>query len=207
MTSFRILTLVVGQLDTNCYLYIDNKTSKTLIIDPGDDGDYIINTILINHLQPIAIVATHGHFDHLLAVLEIKLAFQIPFLMHREDLFLLKRVRQSALYFLGIKADPAAKIDKFIKANSRIDIGESSFKVFHLPGHTPGSICLYNKETETAFPGDVIFKDGVGRTDHNYSSKTDLHKSISRLTKLTGTTTIYPGHGEAFKLVNISKFA
>ena len=86
----EIEKLIVGQLQTNCYLVWDKKTREGIIIDPGDDAEYIISRIKDLEIKPQMILATHGHFDHVLAVLELKLAFKIPFLLHRKDLFLVK---------------------------------------------------------------------------------------------------------------------
>ena len=98
----------MGQLQTNCYLVSCPKTKEAAVIDPGDDGDFIIRRISDLGLKPKLILATHGHFDHVLAVVELKLAFNIPFLVHKKDLFLLERLRKTAEYFLGYDACPEA---------------------------------------------------------------------------------------------------
>jgi len=140
----QIETLVVGQLKTNCYLVFCQETRETLIIDPGDDGDFIINRIRDLDLEPKAIVATHGHFDHVLAVTELKLTYQIPFYLHKKDLKILKRAQPTARYFLDTAVDPVIMPDKFLKEGNKIKFGREVLKVLEIPGHTEGSISLFS---------------------------------------------------------------
>jgi len=142
----EIERLVVGRLQTNCYLASCPKTNETVIIDPGDDGDFIAQRIHDLGLKPKLILATHGHFDHVLAVMELNLAFKIPFLIHEDDLFLLKRLRKTAEYFLGYDAYPEGILeplaDRFLKDGDVITFGKEKLTVVETPGHTPGSICF-----------------------------------------------------------------
>lgn len=190
----RIEKLVVGTLSTNCYLVWEKKTRKALIIDPGDDGGFIIQKIQDLMLSPQNIIVTHGHFDHVLAATELKLVFAIPFLIHRADLFLLRQAQQSAKHFLGIEVDPPAEPDEFVKEGNFLKIGHEELKVLETPGHTPGGISLLGKGI--VFTGDTLFSSGFGRTDFSYGSKENLQKSLVKLFKLPGNTVVYPGHGE-----------
>src|SRR5687767_10360732 len=104
--GLKVIALTVGQLQTNCYIAYDEKTEECVIIDPGDDGQYISISTLDKELTPTAVLATHGHFDHVLAAMETKLVFKIPFMMNKADEFLLSRQQITAEYFLGIKVDP-----------------------------------------------------------------------------------------------------
>lgn len=189
----KVQRLVVGQLQTNCYLIWDQTTKKAIIIDPGDDADFIIRKIQDFRLKPVLIIATHGHFDHVLATTELKLAFNLAFLIHQADVFLIKRAQKSALHFTGARAEPQLPPDQFIKENDQIPFGKEKLKVIKTPGHTPGSICLYQKGI--LFSGDTIFAQGVGRTDFAYSSSKELKKSLQKLFKLPAKTKVYPGHG------------
>lgn len=187
----------VGQLTTNCYLLHDDKSRDAIVIDPGDDPDFIIQKISDLDLDPKLIIATHAHFDHILAVREIKIAFKIPFAMHELDIDLLKWMRRSTKYFAGFDPGPPPTPDKFLVSNEIIKIGDSSLKIIHTPGHTPGGIALYSKRDEFLIAGDNIFAGGsVGRTDFPYCSKTDLQKSIKKLIALPSETIVYSGHGE-----------
>ncbi|MGB9707083.1 MAG: MBL fold metallo-hydrolase, partial [Microgenomates group bacterium] len=195
----KIEQVVVGQLSTNCYLVWDEESLETIIIDPGDDGDYIIRRIADFNLSPKYILATHGHFDHILAAAELKLAFNIPFGLHRADLFLLKRASRTAKFFTGSATEAILPPDKFLKEGDKIEFGKESLKVIETPGHTPGGVSFYSPGV--LFSGDTIFADGIGRTDFSYGSEEKLKNSIKKLLKLPGKTTVYPGHGDIFDLL------
>lgn len=190
-------TLVVGQLQSNCYLIWDTDSLEALIVDPGDNGDYIATVIQDLRLRPTQIIATHGHFDHILAAFELQRAFQIPFLIDKQDVFLLKRMRATAGHFLGYQVtDPPPEPTRYLNDFRSIQIGTCNITVIPTPGHTPGSISLYAKEQKWLFTGDTIFADGgVGRTDFPYASTTDLAQSIKKIFKLPENVRLYPGHG------------
>lgn len=190
----EIETLVLGQLATNCYLVYDEKTREAVIIDPADEGTFIIQRILDLKLKPKLIVATHGHFDHVLAATELKLAFNIPFWLSEADLFLLKRVQKTTQHFANFHTDPPPPVDKFLKERDEIPVDKERLKVIETPGHTPGSISLYTPGI--LFSGDTLFSSGVGRTDFAYGSQKNLLTSIKeKLFKLPSQTEVYPGHG------------
>ncbi len=213
----KVLRLPVGQLATNCYLVIAGK--EALIIDPGDDADYIQRILNDEEVSLSKIIATHAHYDHILAVTELKLAYKVPFMMHQKDEFLLKEMARSAKYFSNIQTDAAPKVNEYLKDGMYIKIGHRSGRVFseprgslnqrsglegncklkiiHTPGHTPGSISLYDKKNKALFVGDLIFaQGGVGRTDFRYSSIQNLTKSIESVLKLPDNTIVYSGHGD-----------
>ncbi len=192
----EIRKLITGQLQTNCYIVFDKEFSGAIVIDPGDDADYITRILTDLNKKPFKIVATHGHFDHVLAVTELKLAYDIPFLIHKSDEFLLKRLQSTAKHFLGVKTDPAPLVDKYLKEGDEIKIGKYILKVIETPGHTPGGISFYCKKAKVLFAGDTIFeKGGVGRTDFVYANNSHLMKSIRKLLKLPEETVVYTGHG------------
>lgn len=191
----EIIKLPVGQLRANCYIFFDKKTSEAVVIDPGDEADYIIQKILDYELSLKYIVATHGHFDHIQAVNELKLAFDVPFIMHIKDKILLKHFRKTALYFTKVDPGPAPKPDQYVDVDDQLEIKNLKLKIITTPGHTPGSICLYNDEV--VFTGDTLFaKGGVGRTDFPYCSPPDLANSIKKILDLNPNLTVLPGHGE-----------
>lgn len=195
----QVKTLELGQLQTNCYLVWCPKTLETIIIDPADEADYISQEIINFKLKPKYIVLTHGHFDHCLGVLELKLNFNIPILLHQKDLSLYQQTQKSAQYWLKRQVDPVPPPDKFIKQNDQIKYGNKALSVIETPGHTPGSICLISVNPGGSHPvlfsGDTLFKNGIGRTDFSYSNSQDMQKSLQKLFKLPPNTKVYPGHG------------
>lgn len=203
-----IHTLSVGQMQTNCYLVRDTGTNQGIIIDPGDDAEHISETILRLGMTPTMVVATHGHFDHIMAAFALRLAFGIPFAMHPDDEFLVGRMRETARHFLGIPdIDPAPVIDRTLTDGSRITVGSEEVSVIHTPGHTPGSISLYGKTSNILFCGDTICAEGaVGRTDHQYSSAEDLRRTIRKILKLPLRTRLLCGHGNASSVGEESRY-
>ncbi|HJX45555.1 MAG TPA: MBL fold metallo-hydrolase [Patescibacteria group bacterium] len=197
----NIERLIVGEFNTNCYLLYDKLSKKTLIIDPGDDPDYIISSILKLNLKPFGILATHGHFDHILGAFEVQKAFKIPFMINKNDLFLLKDMSKRAKYFLKFKSDPSPDVDKFLYDGLKIRIGDNEVKVIETPGHTPGSISLYIRSLKVIFVGDLVFEGkSLGRTDFKYSCYEDLIKSLKKIVALPINTVVYPGHGNSIKI-------
>ncbi len=199
----------VGQMQTNCYLIVNEKTNKCLIIDPGDEADYITNKILSEKITPEAIILTHGHFDHTMASFELQINFNIPVYMHLKDKFLIKKMQDTANYFNpNIKCPPPPQKIKSILLNSNSKnynnlINVWNFKVIKTPGHTPGSISIYFPKQKIIFVGDLIFiNHGVGRTDFKYADTQKLQKSIQNILKLPKNILVYPGHGQFFKLSN-----
>lgn len=196
-----ILRLPVGQMEANCYLLYDKKTKKALVIDPGDEADFIINKIRDHDLIPKAVIATHGHFDHVGAVSEIVISFKIPFMASSLDEPLFKKASFSAKHFTGQVILPISQIDVSLKDGDYVSLGKGKLRVLHTPGHTPGGSCLYSDKDGLLICGDIIFADGsTGRYDFHYSDKKLLFKSIKRLMDLPEDTLVYPGHGEEFIL-------
>lgn len=194
-----IKNLVVGELETNCYIVMDENAKDCLIIDPGDNADLIGEYIIKNDLKPKYIIATHGHFDHILASMELQLSFDIPVSVHKLDIPILKKMKSSASYWLRreIIEQPPVKT-MFIDETTTVTLGSNIFGIIHTPGHTPGSICLYCKREKTIFTGDLVFADGVGRTDFSYSSSKDLNQSIVTVKRRFSRYRALPGHEEEF---------
>jgi len=189
----RYELVIVGAIETNCYLVYDEETFECAIIDPGAEPEKIFPVISAFALKPVVILNTHGHVDHVGANLDMKERFRIPLWIHSLDKPLLEAIKGSELsLFLGAKDSPSP--DKFLKDRETITIGKVSLKVIHTPGHTPGSVGFYGQGT--LFSGDTLFCGGVGRTDLAGGSRKDLEKSIrSRIQTLPAETVVLPGHG------------
>lgn len=196
----EIQTLVVGALSTNCYLISDRETGETLVVDPGDAPEYISDVLAKQSLTPIAILATHGHFDHVMGALGVQTAFTIPFFIHRDDLFLLSRMRETATHFLRTRyADPPPVVSGELYDGQRILVGGGAVTVLHVPGHTPGSVAFLDPDSRSIIVGDTFFADGSrGRTDTSYGNPLRLSESVRMMSEIADIALAYPGHGEAF---------
>ena len=193
----QIEKFILGPLKTNSYLIWDEATDQAAVIDPSDEGGFISNKVLENDLTLTKIILTHGHFDHVNGLLELKLNFpDAPILMHQDDLKLYKKAPDSTKHWTNHDPGPVPPIDQYLKDQQEIAIGESVLKVIHTPGHTPGSICLYNKQEDILFSGDTLFKQGFGRVDFSYSSPAKMKQSLDKLKDLPGHTKVFSGHGD-----------
>lgn len=196
--KFLIKTLPVGQLSTNCYIVADQESGLGAIVDPGDDAEFVMNQLQDLNIVPKYIIATHGHFDHILGAFELQTAFGIPFFIHTKDIFLVERMQETATHFLKYSVeDLPPQIDGYLEDGQEIKLGDLTLTVMHTPGHTPGSLCIYCEEDRWLITGDTIFaRRVVGRTDFSYGSRDDLQKSIRKILTLPQNTVVYPGHGE-----------
>ncbi len=196
MNNLDLRTLVLGKLNTNCYLLTASSSLDTVIIDPGDDADYVMEIIAENQLSPQAIIATHGHFDHVLGVTQLQLTYNIPFYISKKDVFLLNQAKNSAQYFTGNLDALAPKANGYLSDNATFPLASYQLQVVPTPGHTPGSISLYVPDYAWAFVGDLLFwGGGMGRTDFSYSDHEQLLKSIAKVMTWPDTTILFPGHG------------
>jgi hydroxyacylglutathione hydrolase len=195
--SLNLKSYTLGELDTNCYLLWDEETLEAVVIDPAASGDFINQEILNLQLKPQAIWLTHGHFDHVLGLLEVKMAFGVPIWMHSDDQFLLKQATSSAKHWLKKTVDPVPPAEQFWQDGDSIKIGQHQFSVMQTPGHTPGSVSLYSAGNELLISGDTLFKNGIGRTDFSYSNHGQILESLQRLKTLPSQTKVFSGHGEA----------
>lgn len=189
----QVLCFPVGEMSANCYLLIDEPTQTCFILDPGDDAEFLSSEILTRKLNPQAILLTHGHFDHLMATLELKLNFSIPVYLHPLDKFLYQRAQPTAQHFQvssGLLKPPPKTLDLF--NHQILHLGQSEIQVIHTPGHTPGSVCFYQKPH--LFTGDTLFLEGPGKADRAYSSSKELKASFNLISHLPSETLVYPGH-------------
>ena len=200
---FEIQILKVGSMGTNCYLLIDVASNHTVIVDPGDDSEYIKDFMMKKDLKPIRIIATHAHFDHVMAALDLRLSFTIPFMLNEKDLDLLKKMGKSSIFFTGLDPGPVPQVDKFVNDKDIVTFGKSKLSVIETPGHTPGSISiiLKHKGEFSIFVGDILFSDGsTGRHDLSYSNSNDLNRSVKKILAYPDTTLLYPGHGDCISV-------
>jgi len=189
----NIESVIVGPLETNCYLVSCPRTLACAVVDPGAEPDRIIAAVRRLGLKPALILNTHGHFDHVGANRDIKDAFDIPLAIHALDNPMLELAGRLEMSFvLEVKDSPPA--DFFLQDKARIPVGESQLEVLHTPGHSPGSVCLLGDGF--LLSGDTLFYEGVGRTDLPGGSDRDLKSSLrSKILVLPPETRVLPGHG------------
>lgn len=186
--------LVVGPLQCNCYLVGDAETKDAIVIDPGDDADDILAAAEAHGLHLGAAVATHAHFDHVLAAEALRQRAGIPFYLHEGDLPVLAWLQESGLLFLGEQLPPPPEVDRTVAEGDEISAGSVSLGVLHTPGHSPGSISLL-APGEALFSGDTLFYASIGRTDlPGGDQSAELDSIRTRLFPL-GDLPVYPGHG------------
>jgi hydroxyacylglutathione hydrolase len=196
MTNLEIKVLTLGALNTNCYIIWDKETLDAWIIDPADEGNLISEEVIREELNVKKIILTHGHFDHILGLLEVKLNFPTaPIYCHKDDLFLVKTGQSRALHWFKRQIDPVPLPDVFYQDGDTIELGNNMFSITHTPGHTPGSIVLYCKDEELLISGDTLFKQAIGRTDFKYSNHQDIIDSLQKILKLPKDTKVISGHG------------
>jgi glyoxylase-like metal-dependent hydrolase (beta-lactamase superfamily II) len=189
----------VGALETNCYI-IFNKEKSAIIVDPGGEGEKISLFIEEKKLKPLMIINSHGHADHCGANKFLKEKYSIPILIHKDDLEILNSFENKFIFPL-MKGETSPEPDKFLKDGDLIEFGETSLRIIHTPGHTPGSISIL--ADGILFSGDLIFSGSVGRTDLLGGSWTQLINSIrSKILTLPDKTIILPGHGPSTTVGN-----
>ncbi len=203
-----VITIPSGPLQTNCYLY-SSDDEHLFIIDPADDAKQIIGKVSETGLTPTAIILTHTHFDHILAVGKVvKNYLGIPVYCHREEVdhlgesgrvLQLHELRDLVPQLLSYARESLEMLPEASEALNHKDlVKDSTLRVLHTPGHTPGSICLYDVEQNILFSGDTLFRDSIGRSDFAGGDHETLISHIKgRLLDLPGETIVYPGHGDS----------
>jgi len=184
--------LVLGDLQTNCYIVNDDEGGAAVVIDPAGEPDRLLAAI--EGLSVALVVLTHAHFDHLGAVCEVLDATDARLLVHEIDA---PRIVSPAAD--GTGAAPfgydysAPSADQTLVEGDTVESGSLVMQVLHTPGHTPGSICLLAEDH--LFSGDTLFAGSVGRTDFPGGDMREMQRSIARLATLADGIVVYPGHG------------
>lgn len=184
-----------GPLQVNCYIIGDTNSNAVFIIDPGGCVKEIRKFIKTHSLKVEGVVTTHGHFDHVDGVAESTSLYKVDYQLHPNDVPLLDYVSEQAKMF-GLECKHPGTPGRLITHGDRLQIGESEYRIIHTPGHSPGSICLYNQKQSTLFSGDTLFRESIGRTDLPGGNHEKLINSIrTHLLILPEDTVVYPGHG------------
>ena len=201
MSRIKIRSVLVSECYTNCYLCMNTETKEGFIVDPGDDELKISANVSHIEMKPVAILLTHGHFDHIGAVEKLKKRYDIPvYASEVEDRLLLdNRANLSSMF-----GEPTMICaDKFLRDGENVNIAGFDIKFILTPGHTPGSGCYYIADENVLFSGETLFHASRGRTDFPGGSEAAIINSIKeKLLKLPGNTDVYPGHMDTTKIDN-----
>ena len=192
--NISIKMMVLGPVETNCYFLINNDTKELLIIDPADRAQKIMDWIDNEGLKPVAILLTHGHFDHIMAVEAVRKTYHIPVYASVDEVEVLAKPELNESRMVG--ACISMKADELFRDGDVLELAGMKLKVISTPGHTIGSVCFYIEEEKMLISGDTLFEASVGRTDFPTGSSRQLIESIrTRLFVLPDDTNVFPGHG------------
>ncbi|MDH3998285.1 MAG: MBL fold metallo-hydrolase [Desulfuromonadales bacterium] len=185
--------LSVGPLQVNCFIAACAETKEAVVIDPGEDADRILELVTKAGYTVNKVINTHGHFDHIGGNRQLVEETGAELLIHAEDVALMQSAAKHAGTY-GLSVTPSPGPSKLIAAGDKISVGNLSFEVFHVPGHSPGSVCLLSDGH--LFVGDVLFAGSIGRTDLPGGDFEQLITGIrNQLFKLPEETVVHTGHG------------
>ena len=194
MPGYRFETLVCGPLANNVYVVYSPDTKEALLIDPALESADAVDAVLKKHgLTLKTVVATHRHFDHVAEAATTLARHGAAMLAHESDAPALSQPIRSA-FFPGAEFPPAP-VTRTLHDGDEVTVGDATFTVLHTPGHTPGSICLYEERQGHLFAGDTLFKGSFGRYDLPGGDPGTLRESLRRLATLPSETQVLPGHG------------
>lgn len=195
MTPLRVEQYVVGSVATNCYFAINDDTKELLIVDPGAAAGKLAEIIENEKLNPVAILLTHGHFDHATAAAELAEHFQIPIYAEEHEK---ETLENPALNLSGWEGkEQTFYADCYLKDEQEIDLAGFHIRVLFTPGHTVGGCCYYFSYQNVLFSGDTLFQMSIGRTDFPKGSASQLIRAIQqKLMLLPDETTVYTGHND-----------
>ena len=193
----NIKTFIVGSFGENTYVIFDKNdksNDSAIIIDPGDENGHVIDFLKSNNLNPIKILLTHSHIDHIIGIQFLYRYYQPEIYLHEDDHWIYKRANEQASFF-GLSDVESVDVTNLFKEEIVIPFSTSQFEVIHTPGHTPGSVCYYSRQDKIIFTGDTLFKRSIGRTDLLGGNSSSIIDSIrNKLFVLDDNVIIYPGH-------------
>ena len=194
MSRIQVKQLVVGMVQTNCYIVYDEETKRAVIVDPGDRAEEINDALRELGVKPEAILLTHGHFDHIMAGASIKEEWGLAIYAGEKELEVLRDGEKNMMktyYRKPLSLEP----DVTLKDNEVFGAAGITWKMFETPGHTIGSCCYYAEDEKILFSGDTLFRASYGRVDFPTGNAMDMLASVKRLlTELPPDVMVYPGH-------------
>jgi glyoxylase-like metal-dependent hydrolase (beta-lactamase superfamily II) len=190
--TLQVTTFVNGRWKQNCYII--SSAGDAIVIDPGSQADELISMIEKHGWRIHGIINTHGHFDHIGAVVPLQARYPAPFYLHKADERLMQRAN---LFRMVFEAPDAVKIPTIAQdiseLSEKFDVGPFSISWIPTPGHTEGSVCLQFENM--LFSGDTLMQNAIGRTDLPGGNRDQLLASVKKLSTLPAETNVYGGHG------------
>lgn len=193
----EIKKLILGNLESNCYIVTDPETGETAVIDPGFAQNSLMDALMPIREQVRLILLTHRHFDHIMGAAAVKELTGAKIAIHALDAAGLQSPKDSLAFYGGEhfgKKQVAVEPDILLSDGDTVPLGSLRFRVIHTPGHTAGSICLVCGDV--LFSGDTLFYESVGRTDFPTGNYGALMNSFKKLAALEGDFRVLPGHYE-----------
>ena len=192
--KLMIRQYVVGMVGTNCYIAINTQTKEALVIDPGAQGEALAAAMKQEEITPVAILLTHGHFDHAGAADELAKICGIPIYAHELEKETLEDPMMNLSGSMGGRPQKY-HADVFVKDEQELDLAGFHLRVLLTPGHTYGGCCYYIPMEDVVFSGDSLFCGSIGRTDFPGGSMSVLVRAVKdKLMKLPDRTEVLPGH-------------
>jgi hydroxyacylglutathione hydrolase len=187
-----VQTLTVGAFQENCYLIVDSRSGKAVIVDPGGEGERLVEAVDKSGATLEAVWITHAHVDHVGAIASIKQRWDVPVYLHPLDRRLYEAAgRQAQVY--GVQFEEPPPPDREFSDGQQLKIGDVALSVMHAPGHSPGHVVIHGDGI--ALVGDCLFAGSIGRTDLPFSDPPQLAASLEKISALPPETVVYPGHG------------
>lgn len=187
-----VQTLTVGAFQENCYLVVDSRSGKAVIVDPGGEGERLVEAVDKSGATLEAVWITHAHVDHVGAIASIKQRWNVPVYLHPLDRRLYEAAgRQAQVY--GVQFEEPPPPDREFADGQQLKVGDVELAVMHTPGHSPGHVVIHGDGI--ALVGDCLFAGSIGRTDLPFSDPPQLAASLEKISALPPETVVYPGHG------------
>ncbi|MEO6695845.1 MAG: MBL fold metallo-hydrolase [Ignavibacteria bacterium] len=197
----KIKQFTLNPFSMNCYIYYDETSGNSVIIDPAafsqHEKDLITDFVRDNAIKVKYIINTHGHIDHILGNKFAKDTFSVPIYMHKSDEFMISNANEQARFF-GLDFPEPPPVDEYITEDTKLNISGTELEFINTPGHSPGSVCIIDHKHKNVFCGDLIFKNSIGRTDLQGGDLKVLIDSVkNKLFKnCKDDFILYPGHME-----------
>ena len=186
----------VGLFEENCYLVLDDASGRAVLVDPGDEGDRIVEMLRSSGATLDAIWLTHAHIDHIGAINEVRRHSPVPVHLHPLDLPYYERLSARAAEMYGMAGwDQPTATPLPLADGDVVSCGALSFTVMHVPGHAPGHVSFNGHGI--ALSGDLLFAGSIGRTDLPLSDPYAMDTSLATFAALPIETVVHPGHGPA----------